>query len=41
MEREGGRDALLGDRAYILNFNKITGEERVSERDGEAAASNM
>lgn len=32
-EREGGRETLLGDGAYILNFNKITGEERVSERD--------
>ncbi len=40
-ERAGGRETLLGDRAYILNFNKITGEERVSERDREVAVSNM
>ena len=40
-ERERGRETLLGDRAYILNFNKIRGEERVSERDREAAGSNM
>lgn len=40
-EREGGRETLLGDRAYILNFNKIRGEERVSERDREVAVSNM
>lgn len=40
-EREGGRETLLGDGAYILNFNKITGEERVSERDREVAVSNM
>lgn len=33
--REGGRDTLLGDGAYILNFNKITGEERVSEGERE------
>lgn len=38
---EGGGDTLLGDGAYILNFNKITGEERVSERDREEAVSNM
>lgn len=31
-EREGGRETLLGDRAYILNFNKIRGEERERER---------
>lgn len=37
----GGRETLLGDRAYILNFNKIRGEERVSERDREVAVSNM
>lgn len=41
-EREGGgRETLLGDRAYILNFNKIRGEERVSMRDREVAVSNM
>lgn len=32
---------MLGDGAYILNFNKITAEERVSERDIEVAVSNM
>lgn len=37
----GGGEPLLGDGAYILNFNKITGEQRVSERDGEVAVSNM
>lgn len=40
-ERGGGRETLLGDRAYILNFNKIRGEERVSVRDREVAVSNM
>lgn len=40
-ERGRYRDTLLGDRAYILNFNKITGERRVSERGREEAVSNM
>lgn len=40
-ERErGGRETLLGDRAYILNFNKIKGG-REWVRGTEVAVSNM